>query len=62
MWTWLTYYLSLARIVQAPFDVEWSENWKSWPHCNGQARCWMHTSAQWCDCVCWWCRIARRFR
>jgi hypothetical protein len=42
--------------------VEWDENWRAWPHCCGQARCWMHTSAQWCDCRCTWCKLARRYR
>lgn len=45
---------------------EWSENWQSWPHCNGQASCWMHYSRDgggaWCRCRCVWCRIARRIR
>lgn len=44
------------------FFPEWTENWKSWPHCNGQAGCWMHTSASWCKCRCGWCRIARLVR
>lgn len=42
----------------------WSENWKVFPHCNGQAQCWMHItrSKPWCRCVCAWCRIARKIR
>lgn len=43
---------------------EWSENWKAFPHCNGQAACWMHitSSKPWCRCTCGWCRIARKVR
>lgn len=44
------------RLVGNP---EWSEDWRAWPHCNGQAGCWTHTSALWCACTCSWCRIAR---
>jgi hypothetical protein len=29
-------------------DQEWDENWKSWPHCNGQAGCWMHCTPAAC--------------
>lgn len=44
--------------------TEWDENWRSWPHCNGQAGCWMHYPAptSWCGCACRWCRVARRLR
>lgn len=44
---------------------EWHENWRAFPHCNGQARCWMHCTtppAPWCRCSCRWCRIARLIR
>lgn len=44
--------------------TEWDERWGSWPHCNGQASCWMHVgpSSRWCQCSCLWCRTARLAR
>lgn len=65
--TWrdrLAYYLHPVRLVLVLSGTEWSENWRAWPHCNGQDGCWMHiTSAKpWCRCRCGWCRIARRIR
>lgn len=59
-WDYVTYYTrtTFFRLVR----TEWSENWAAWPHCNGQARCWTHTSSRWCNCACRWCRIARRLR
>jgi hypothetical protein len=55
---------SLACTIGRYTLPEWGENWHAWPHCNGQASCWMHYSPPdaWCRCVCRWCRIARRFR
>jgi hypothetical protein len=48
------------RLVGNP---EWSENWAAFPHCNGQNRCWMHSSINaWCECRCGWCRVARVVR
>lgn len=43
---------------------EWSERWGAWPHCNGQAGCWMHLgrARRWCGCRCGWCRVARAVR
>lgn len=38
--------------------TEWGENWRAWPHCNGQGGCWMHISDRWCACGCPWCRLA----
>lgn len=54
----------MFHLQQAAFRVipEWRENWRAWPHCNGQARCWTHTESRWCDCRCRWCRVARRVR
>lgn len=48
----------------AQITPEWSENWRAFPHCNGQGQCWMHItrSAPWCNCSCRWCRIARQWR
>lgn len=42
--------------------TEWGENWRSWPHCNGEAGCWMHCDPEtrWCRCRCGWCWTARR--
>lgn len=58
------YYLHPVQFLQLLTRTEWSENWKSWPHCNGQALCWMHypPTEAWCRCTCRWCRIARRVR
>lgn len=56
---------ALYRLHQAFWKVvgtEWSENWKAWPHCNGQAGCWTHNSSRWCACECRWCEIARKIR
>jgi hypothetical protein len=44
------------------FRTEWTEKPSAWPHCCTQARCWMHVNNPWCDCHCWWCRIARLLR
>lgn len=51
-------------IQRAAGNTEWSENWRSWPHCNGQASCWMHINSRraWCECACRWCHIARKIR
>lgn len=50
-------------LAQRPFrGVEWTENPLSWPHCNGQAGCWMHVGEPWCWCRCRWCRLARFLR
>lgn len=45
-------------------STEWSERWGSWPHCNGQAGCWMHVDEEkrHCACSCVWCRVARKIR
>ena len=43
--------------------TEMSEgSWRTFPHCCGQAGCWMHTpfNGAWCRCKCPWCRVARR--
>lgn len=66
LWTVL-YYLRhpYAGGLQTLLGVEWTEgSAATWPHCCGQARCWMHYSParRWCDCACAWCRIARRWR
>lgn len=54
-------YWYLIVFIQRVTGTEWSENWRAWPHCCGQARCWMHYSPEtaWCECVCRWCRLAR---
>ena len=43
---------------------EWSERRGAFPHCNGQAGCWMHLrrAIRWCRCRCGWCRVARLVR
>ncbi len=54
---------AIVSLLQAPFDVEWTENPLSWPHCNAQGGCWMHmTIDPWCGCTCRWCRVARTVR
>ena len=59
----------LYLLFHAPYLLlgghpEWGERWGAWPHCNGQARCWMHYSpaSRWCQCVCLWCYFARGIR
>jgi len=54
----------MIALLQRITTTEWSENWRAWPHCCGQRRCWMHRSERtaWCDCACRWCRAARRLR
>lgn len=39
--------------------AEWAENPRAWPHCCGQARCWVHVGNPWCWCRCRWCALAR---
>lgn len=53
-----------VRVQRMAGGVEWSERWGAWPHCNGQARCWMHLDKErrWCECRCRWCRVARKVR
>lgn len=61
---YVTYYGNPRVFLPLLTGTEWDENWRSWPHCNGQAGCWMHYSpeSRWCRCRCVWCRIARRTR
>ncbi len=55
--------LETLRFHLAQHIPEWGENLWAWPHCNGQARCWMHYRDEpWCLCHCRWCRIARLVR
>lgn len=61
----MRYYLYM--LTHAPWLLlgnEWSERWAAWPHCNGQAGCWMHygPSTRWCRCRCRWCDLARLIR
>jgi len=51
----------ILLVIQRITRTEWSENWRAWPHCCGQTRCWMHYSRRtaWCECACRWCRVAR---
>lgn len=52
-WYWRTFFVLFP---------EWTESWKSWPHCCGQAGCWAHltSSRRSCCCKCHWCRPARK--
>lgn len=54
----------LADRIGWRLGCEWGENWASFPHCHGQAQCWMHITSQkpWCRCRCPWCRLARLAR
>ena len=64
-WEYVTYYGNPRVFLPRLSGTKWDENWRSWPHCNGQAGCWMHCTtppAPWCRCRCRWCRIARMVR
>lgn len=61
-WAYVCYYANPRVFLSRLARTEWDERWGSWPHCNGQAGCWMHVSARWCGCRCRWCRVARAIR
>jgi len=63
-WDYVTYYGHPVRVAQWVTGTEWSERWAAWPHCCGQAGCWMHAwpTDRWCGCRCLWCRLARLLR
>lgn len=61
-WEYVAYYANPRVFLPLLARTEWDERWGSWPHCNGQRRCWMHVSSRWCACTCRWCRVARVVR
>lgn len=64
VWEYATYFGNPRVFLPRLAGTEWDENWRSWPHCNGQIGCWMHYGprTRWCLCRCIWCRFARKVR